>query len=122
MTKPLIAIVDDDRAIRTALSSLLRSAGFRAAMFDCAEAFLDDLDDGGPDCVLTDIQMPGMSGLDLQQHLASTKPGLPVLVMTAFPEAKLRERALSSGAHCFLNKPFDADELLRCIHSALGAE
>lgn len=122
MTKPLIAIVDDDRAIRTALSSLLRSAGFRAAMFDCAEAFLDDLKGGVPDCVLTDIQMPGMSGLDLQQHLASANPDLPVLVMTAFPEAKLRERAMLSGAHCFLNKPFDANELLRCIHTAIEPE
>lgn len=120
MTKPLIAIVDDDRAIRTALSSLLRSEGFRAAIFDCAEAFLDDLDSGAPDCLLTDIQMPGMSGLELQQHLAAARPNLPVLVMTAFPELKLRERAMGAGAHCFLNKPFDAADLLRCIRSALA--
>ncbi|BAK65751.1 response regulator receiver protein [Sphingobium sp. SYK-6] len=118
--KPLISVVDDDAAIRIGLSSLIRSEGYEVALFESAEAFLASGASGKPGCLLTDIQMPGMSGLDLQARIRVEHPALPVLVMTAFPEEAMRQRALSAGAVCFLSKPFDAQELLRCLRRALG--
>lgn len=78
--------------------------------------------DAIPDCLLTDIQMSGMNGLDLQAHLSEKHPALPVFIMTAFPEEHIRNRALSGGAHCFLKKPFEARDLLICIRSALNED
>lgn len=118
--KPLIAIVDDDDAIRTGLSSLLRSAGYAVDLFASAEDFLASLPQGTPRCLVTDIQMPGLSGLDLQARLKADGRSIPVLVMTAFPEAAVRERALAAGAIGFLSKPFDANALLDCLRRALG--
>lgn len=118
---PLIAVVDDDEAIRVGLSSLIRSEGYDVVLFESAEAFLETLPGTSVQCLLTDIQMPGISGLDLQARMRTGRPDIPVLVMTAFPEDAVRQRALSAGAICFLSKPFDAQELLRCIRSALEA-
>lgn len=117
---PHIAIVDDDDAIRRGLSSLLRAQDFRVALFDSAETFLDSLRIGLPQCLLTDIQLPGLSGLDLQFRLRAEHPALPVLVMTAYPETSLRDQALAAGAVCFLSKPFDDRDLLRCLRRAVG--
>ncbi|WP_448659087.1 response regulator transcription factor [Sphingomonas sp. CJ99] len=111
----LIAVIDDDHAIRTGLSSLLRSAGYDVVLFDSAEAFLASPAARTVERVVTDIQMPGMSGIELQSVLRKTRPALPVLIMTAFPEPALRDQALAGGAACFLSKPFDADELLRLL-------
>lgn len=115
---PYIAVVDDDPSIRSALSSLLRSIGYTVGLFDSAEAFLESLKGGSPACLLTDIQMPGMGGLELQASMGKDHPTVPVLVMTAFPDPAVRERALANGATCFLAKPFDADELLSCVRRA----
>ncbi|WP_077147439.1 response regulator transcription factor [Sphingopyxis sp. KK2] len=122
MTSPLIAVVDDDRAIRVALSSLLRSEGFRVTAYASAEDFLQSIATTVPDCLLTDIQMTGMSGLDLQDRLSHDMPQLPVFVMTAFPETQIRDCAIAGGAHCFLKKPFDALDLLKCIRTALAGD
>lgn len=115
-----ILVVDDDPAIRTGLSNLLRSAGYVVELAKSAEDFLATLPRAAPQCVITDIQMPGISGLELQAMLADLWPALPVLVMTAFPEPAVRERAMKAGAHCFLAKPFDAEELLGCVERAIG--
>lgn len=88
-------------------------------LYESAEAFLKDGQTTRPDAVLTDIQMPGMSGLDLQTILKDQEPTLPVLFMTAFPEEALRHRAMADGAVCFLSKPFKAAELLFWIGEAL---
>lgn len=119
MAKALIAVVDDDDAIRSGLSSLFRAEGYDVALFDCAEAFIASLPQGVPHCLLTDIQMPGISGLDLQARMGAEQPDLPVLIMTAFPGGTVRARALAAGAACFLSKPFDARELLLCVENAL---
>jgi len=116
----LIAIVDDDHAIRGGVSSLLRSAGFDVRLYGSAEDFLKESESSKPDVVITDIQMPGMSGLDLQNVLKSRQPSLPLMFMTAFPEEALRNRALNDGAVCFLSKPFKASELLYWIDQALA--
>lgn len=118
--QPLIAIVDDDEAIRIGLSSLIRSEGYGVALFESAEAFLESLTGAEPQCLLTDIQMPGISGLDLQSRMRAEHPDVPVLIMTAFPEEAVRQRAFALGAVCFLSKPFDARELLQCLRVALA--
>lgn len=118
--RKLIAIIDDDQAIRTGVSSLLRSAGFDVRLYESAEAFLDDDRAPPADAVLTDIQMPGMSGLDLQAALKNRQPAYALLFMTAFPEEALRQRVLADGAICFLSKPFKAADLLYWIGQALA--
>ncbi|MDS9469429.1 response regulator [Paracoccus sp. MBLB3053] len=117
---PEIAVVDDDEAIRVGLSSLLRSENYRVGLFDCAEAFLGSLAQAMPQCLLTDIQLPGLSGLDLQFRMRVDHPELPVMVMTAFPSENARQMALATGAIRFLSKPFSDGELLDCLRSLLG--
>lgn len=116
-----IAIVDDDAAVRDGLRSLLRSYGYAANAYDSALALLDANALGDYHCVITDLQMPGMSGIELLERLRRDGVQLPVILMTAFPEAALRKRAFHSGASCFLSKPFEANELLLCLKQASGA-
>jgi FixJ family two-component response regulator len=112
-----IAVVDDDASIRKALSSLLRSMGYAVALFDSGEAFLAAPESG--DCVITDLQMPGMSGLDLLERLREHGIDTPVIVITAFPEPAVRQRALQLGARAFFSKPFDAGAILAEIEAAI---
>jgi FixJ family two-component response regulator len=116
-----IAVIDDDEAILTGLSSLLRSAGYHARLYTSAEAFLGETLQPLPDCVLTDVQMPKMNGLELQAELKRLHPKLPVIFMTAFPEAAIRERAMNAGAHEFLHKPFEAEAMLHALSTAIRA-
>jgi FixJ family two-component response regulator len=116
----LVAIVDDDEAILIGLSSLVRSAGYRVRLYRSAEAFLADAGEPAPDCVLTDVQMPGMNGLELQAELMRGRPALPVIFMTAFPEAAIREKALRGGAREFLHKPFEAETILQVLATAVA--
>ena len=118
--KPLIACVDDDESAREALQGFLKVSGFAPDVFSSAEEFLksDRLDETS--CVITDIHLRGMSGLQLQHRLAASGSRLPVIVITAFPDDRVRERALSAGAVCFLNKPFNTEDLLTGIRSALN--
>jgi FixJ family two-component response regulator len=117
-----IAIVDDDDSVRIALSSLLRSYGYTADAYDSAYALLAAGGLADYHCILTDLQMPGMSGIELLEQLRRQGSQLPLILMTAFPEAALRKRALQGGASCFLSKPFEANELLRCLRQASGAD
>lgn len=114
-----IAVVDDDGSIRSALSSLLRSMGYEVALFDSAEAFLNTSE--ASDCIVTDLQMPGLSGLELLELLTADGDQRPVIIITAFPELQLRERARRLGASSFLSKPFEADVILHALEEALAA-
>lgn len=116
---PHIAVIDDDESLRLALRGLIRSYGFTVSDHGSAEDFLGSPYVQDTACVVTDIQMPGMSGIDLKQHLSSIKVKVPVIMITARDEAQLLDRARASGAHCLLRKPFEANELLSCIESAL---
>jgi FixJ family two-component response regulator len=114
-----IAIIDDDESIRVATSSFVRSLGFAAASFSSAEEYLLSPERYRSICLISDVQMPGMSGLDLQSHLGAQGHRVPIIFITAFPDDKARSRALAQGAVCFLDKPFDSQALSRCIDMAL---
>ena len=118
---PLIAVVDDDASMRGALRNLLRSVGFRAAAFASAEEFLQTSQIQDTACAIVDVRMPGMSGLELQQHLATIQYPIPLIFITAHGDAEARARALRAGAVDFLYKPFSEEVLLRAIQSALQA-
>ena len=118
---PLIAVVDDDASMRGALRRLLRSVGFRAAAFASAEEFLQASQLQDTACVIVDVRMPGMSGLELQQHLATIQCLVPLIFITAHGDEEARARALRAGAVEFLYKPFREEVLLRAIQSALPA-
>ncbi|MYM24898.1 response regulator [Duganella sp. FT135W] len=113
-----IAIVDDAAAVRVGLRSLLRSYGYTVDVYECAEALLAGGAFNQHHCIITDLQMPGMSGIELLEQLRRDGSQLPVILMTAFPEAALRKRAFQSGASCFLSKPFEANDLLLCLKQA----
>jgi FixJ family two-component response regulator len=120
LSKPsLIAIIDDDASVRATTDSLVRSLGYVVHTFASAEAFLQSsrLDDFG--CVITDVQMPGMSGVQLQDHLRAQGYRVPFVFFTAFPDEKTRAQALAAGAACYLTKPFDGDGLIQCFQNAL---
>jgi FixJ family two-component response regulator len=114
-----IAIVDDDRWIRGSLERLLKSAGFRAESFVSAEQYLDSGDHDGIGCVILDIRLPGMSGLELGRRLASNHHWVPVVFISAHDEPRVRHEAAQAGAVAFLGKPFDEVELLTAVHTAL---
>ncbi|MGX9966153.1 response regulator transcription factor [Roseomonas sp. F4] len=120
MGAPVVVIVDDDAAIRVALSRLLRSLDYQVRAFDSAEAFLSGEDGGAAGCLLTDVQMPGMSGLELQRAVRERWPALPVIVISAFPEEAIREQAMAGGARHFLSKPFDAGTIAHCLREVTG--
>jgi FixJ family two-component response regulator len=117
---PVISIVDDDPSIRAATQSLIRSLGLKAQTFASAEEFLQSpfLDDTA--CVISDIQMPGMSGVDLQQRLIRDNRHIPIVFITAFPNEVTERHVLQAGAFGFLHKPFDSQALITCIRTALG--
>ena len=114
-----IAIVDDDPAVRRGISGLLRSLGFAAVDFSSAEAFLNSGRAKDMSCVITDVRMPGMSGIELQDRLIAAGHKIPVIFMAAFPEERTKTRAIKAGAFGFLTRPFTQNNLLDCVHSAL---
>lgn len=120
-TKAIISIIDDDDAVRIATSSLVRSFGFDAATFASAEEFLQSNLVTGTDCVITDVQMPGMNGVEMQSSLLAAGNLTPMIFITAFPEESIRHQALDAGAVAFLTKPFSGSDLLACIDSAIGS-
>lgn len=118
-TRSLIAIVDDDQAVRVGLGSLLRSVDLPNELYAGAEELLSsDLDRVG--FVLSDIQMPGLTGLELLERLKELRPELPVALMTAFPDERIREKAIAGGAVHFCAKPCDLDDLVMLIETTLG--
>jgi len=114
-----VSIVDDDEDVRLALGNLLRSAGFGVFAFQNAEAFLESPDRGATDCLVTDLHMPGMGGLALQEELNRQGRTFPVIVMTAFPTHDAEQRSLELGAAAFLSKPVDPDHLLERVERSL---
>ena len=117
---PVIAIVDDDESFRRATTSFVRSLGYGTAAFDSAEAFLKSERVRDADCLITDIQMPGMTGVELQDRLIAQGHRLPVIFITAFPEVNARAQAIAAGAIGFLTKPFDDQGLIACLNAALS--
>lgn len=122
MSQLTISIIDDDDSVRQALGSLVRSLGFAAALFGSAEQFIEAGGVNASAVVVTDVQMPGMNGVDLQDRLRREGHTVPMIFITAFPEEALRKRAFAAGACCFLGKPFDGDIMIRCIEAALSPD
>jgi FixJ family two-component response regulator len=116
----MIAIIDDDEQTRSALAGLMRAKGFDARAFASAEEFLDAGASSESQCVITDIQMPGLSGIDLKRRLDSIHCTVPVIMITARTEKLLHDQAIASGSFCLLRKPFRTDALLACVERALA--
>ena len=115
----MISIIDDDKSVRDAAKMLIRSLGYTTETFASAEEFLESGHLQDTACLITDVQMPGMSGVDLQSHLVANGHRTPVIFVTAFPEERVRTRALDAGAFGFLSKPFSEDSLIACLDRAL---
>jgi FixJ family two-component response regulator len=115
----VISVIDDDSSVRAATDNLLRSLGYAVCTFVSADEFLRSAHLNDTSCVIADVQMPGMSGVDLQARLLAQGYRVPFIFITAFPENTIRARALEAGAICFLTKPFDRLTLIRCLDAAL---
>ena len=118
---PVISIVDDDEAVRLALRSLVRSLGYVSNVFASAEEFLGSSQLNETSCLISDIQMPGMNGIELQNRLRILDYSTPVIFVTAFPDERNRARALEAGAIGFLEKPFEGCAMIKLIETALRA-
>lgn len=117
-----VYIVDDEAPVRKALGFLAKSDGLKSESFESAQAFLDSLDHVGPGCLLLDVCMPGMSGLELQEKLSERKHEIPVIILTGHADVPTAVRAMKSGACDFVEKPFLGEELLERIHQCLSGE
>ena len=115
----VIAIVDDDPSVREGLSSLLRSAGLRVETFASAQEFLVRRGSEAPSCLVLDLQLPGLSGLDLQKRMAEVEPEIPIVFLTGHGNIPASVQAMKAGAVEFLTKPFDDQKLLNAIHEAV---
>jgi FixJ family two-component response regulator len=121
-TSQSVSIVDDDASVRAAMQSLLRSLGFVAFVFESAEDFLRSPRVDDSSCLITDVQMPGMSGLDRQDRLIAQGIHIPTIFITAFPEQNIRSRAQASGALGFLEKPFAGRTMIELVRQALATQ
>jgi FixJ family two-component response regulator len=117
--KPLISIIDDDESMREAIKGLMRSLGYRVEAVASAQEFLGSRHVRRTSCLIADMQMPGMTGLELYQRLSTSGRPIPTILITAYPNDDVRERALAAGVIGYLSKPFDENDLLVCIRSAL---
>ncbi len=118
---PMIAIVDDDEAVRNATKTLIRSLGYRTATFSSAEEFLNSKGLHETSCLISDVQMPGLNGIELQDRLTAGGYRIPIIFMTAFPDDRIRDRAMRSGAVSFMSKPYTEANLIVCLDRALKA-
>jgi FixJ family two-component response regulator len=116
----MISIIDDDESMREATKGLVRSLGYEATVFQSAEDFLQSERADDTSCIITDIQMPGLSGLDLQDRLLAKGCTTPIIFITAFPHERARTKAIMAGACGFLSKPFDDEKLISCLDKALA--
>jgi len=116
----VISIVDDDESVREAVTGLMRSFGFSAMAFPSGESFLRSRRRRGTACLIADVQMPGMTGLELHNRLIASGKPIPTILITAYPDERVRAQALNAGVLCYLAKPFNESDLLACVHSALG--
>ena len=119
-TKTLVCVVDDDAALRESLSDLLRAAGYRAACFESAQSFLDSAERNECACVVADIHMRGLTGIDLAKRVAAAADAPKVILVTGHPEESWRERALYSGAAGFLRKPIESKTLLDLVERSVA--
>jgi len=119
---PIITIVDDDPSVRAGIARLLRSLGFSAFAFASATEFLLSPQLSDTACLIADVEMPGMSGVELQEHLIAHGHSTPIVFITAFPEGRIRDRVMSAGAVDFLRKPFNEVQLIECVERALGRQ
>ncbi len=116
---PVISIIDDDASVRAATNRLVRSLGYIAHTFASADEFLRSAHLNDTSCVIADVQMPRMSGVELQGVLIAQGISLPIIFITAYPEENIRARAMAAGAVGFLTKPFDGLTLIKCLDKAL---
>jgi FixJ family two-component response regulator len=116
----IISIVDDDESVREAIESLMKSVGYSARVFPSASDFLGSGFLNSTDCLILDVQLPGMSGLELQNHLIASNCRVPIVFISAHCTAESRARAIEAGAVGFLQKPFSEDALLNAISSSLA--
>jgi FixJ family two-component response regulator len=120
MALALIAVVDDDHSVRESLAGLIRSVGLAVRVYASAEDFLGSEFLGKTDCLILDVRMPGMDGLELQQRLRTTHPAIPVIFVTAHAsDDETRSRAMTGGAVDYLLKPLSEEEVLSAVHTAL---
>ncbi|MCG8511625.1 MAG: response regulator transcription factor [Rhodospirillales bacterium] len=117
--EPVVYIVDDDDAVRHSLEWLLGSGNFKIRTFSSADDFLSTIAPNQPGCLVVDVRMPGMSGLELQRELSARKIDIPVIVITGHSDRQMAQRALSAGAMEFLEKPLDDERLLDLVQKAL---
>jgi FixJ family two-component response regulator len=117
----IVSIIDDDASVRVAMAGLVRSLGLVARTYESAEDFLRSPDFDDISCLITDVQMPGMNGLELQSHLLAQGWRLPIIFITAFPEPNLRKRAEAGGALAFLEKPCDARAIVSLLDKAFAS-
>ncbi|WLB86090.1 response regulator transcription factor [Bradyrhizobium japonicum] len=117
---PVIAIVDDDEGVRASLASLVRSLGYEADAYESGLDFLRHAPGDDPACMIADVQMPAITGDELQARLIAAGRRFPIIFMTAFPSESVRQRVMAAGAHCFLGKPSSGDEIIRCLEEALA--
>ena len=118
---PIIAVVDDDVAVRSSAANLIRSLGFKALPFASGEELMGSPSLDEIACVITDVQMPGMTGLELQSHLLASSRRVPIIFITAYPDERARRHALAAGAIGFFSKPFEGAAMIRCIDTALSS-
>ena len=119
-TLSVVSVIDDDASVRAATNNLLSSHGYLVHTFASAEEFLRSARPDDSSCVIADVQMPAMSGLDLLDHMRTQGYAVPFIFITAFPEESVRARALKAGAFCFLAKPFAGPVLINCVEAALN--
>jgi FixJ family two-component response regulator len=119
---PMIAIIDDDESVREATRGLVRSLGFNADAFASSEDFLQSDRINDTSCLITDVQMPGLSGVELQSLLVAQGRRTPIIFITAFPEERIRTRVLDAGAIGFLGKPFNEECLIDYLNRALKSQ
>jgi len=119
-TQTLISVVDDDESMREAIRGLMKSLGYAAVAFASAEEFLSSCQIPRTSCLITDVQMPGITGLELHHRLLAAGKIIPTILITAYPDDSARERALGDGVVSYLSKPFDENDLLACIRSSLS--
>ena len=118
----IIAIVEDDDPLRDALESILRAAGYSVDKFSSAESFLESADRQRTNCLVLDIRLPGMSGIELQQRLRDANFGMPIIFVTAHGDASVRDIVMRAGAAGFLTKPVRSETLLASIRAAMGRQ
>jgi FixJ family two-component response regulator len=118
--RPVVFVVDDDVSVRESLEHLILTAGWEPVIFDSAERFLELADVGAPSCLILDVNMPGLNGLDLQREMARDRRNVPIIFVTGYDEVPMTTRAMEAGAVEFLTKPLDTRVLLQAVRTALA--